>query len=242
MTINTNKSILKWENTAHITKMSIEGLVALASLAGAITAILIATKVIAGPASLALVASPAGIAVLFIAAVYFAAAAYASYQQMQKNEEIGVNGTNGKDGKDGKDANFATLVKNVLKSGTIVEETVKQEGDNDVQQLFLTLPIADYEELAKNNEPVHILLANGKVVKLAHVVPENNATEYKAQITKVAEKTTVADMKEELGITTDSQPLKVAVSNEDFEALKDKIATNLADVALENAISNAKKV
>ncbi len=33
MTINTNKSILKWENTAHITKMSIEGLVALASLA-----------------------------------------------------------------------------------------------------------------------------------------------------------------------------------------------------------------
>lgn len=242
MTINTNKSILKWENTAHITKMSIEGLVALASLAGAITAILIATKVIAGPASLALVASPAGIAVLFIAAVYFAAAAYASYQQMQKNEEIGVNGTNGKDGKDGKDANFATLVKDVVKSGTIVEETVKKDGDNDVQQLFLTLPIADYKELAKNNEPVHILLADGKVVKLAHVAPENNATEYKVQITKVAEKTTVADMKAELGMTTDSKPSKVAVSNEALEALKGKVATNLADVALENAISNAKKV
>ncbi|WP_264687885.1 hypothetical protein [Wolbachia endosymbiont (group A) of Sympetrum striolatum] len=239
MTINTNKSILKWENTAHITKMSIEGLVALASLAGAITAILIATKVIAGPASLALVASPAGIAVLFIAAVYFAAAAYASYQQMQKNEEIGVNGTNGKDGKD---ANFATLVKDVVKSGTIVEETVKKDGDNDVQQLFLTLPIADYKELAKNNEPVHILLADGKVVKLAHVAPENNATEYKVQITKVAEKTTVADMKAELGMTTDSKPSKVAVSNEALEALKVKVATNLADVALENAISNAKKV
>ncbi|WP_265016679.1 hypothetical protein [Wolbachia endosymbiont (group A) of Andrena dorsata] len=239
MTINTNKSILKWENTAHITKMSIEGLVALASLAGAITAILIATKVIAGPASLALVASPAGIAVLFIAAVYFAAAAYASYQQMQKNEEIGVNGTNGKDGKD---ANFATLVKDVVKSGTIVEETVKKEGANDVQQLFLTLPIADYKELAKNNEPVHILLADGKVVKLAHVAPENNATEYKVQITKVAEKTTVADMKAELGMTTDSKPSKVAVSNEALEALKGKVATNLADVALENAISNAKKV
>lgn len=239
MTINTNKSILKWENTAHITKMSIEGLVALASLAGAITAILIATKVIAGPASLALVASPAGIAVLFIAAVYFAAAAYASYQQMQKNEEIGVNGTNGKDGKD---ANFATLVKDVVKSGTIVEETVKKDGDNDVQQLFLTLPIADYKELAKNNEPVHILLADGKVVKLAHVTPENNATEYKVQITKVAEKTTVADMKAELGMTTDSKPSKVAVSNEALEALKGKVAANLADVALENAISNAKKV
>ncbi|WP_353282569.1 hypothetical protein [Wolbachia endosymbiont (group A) of Myopa testacea] len=239
MTINTNKSILKWENTAHITKMSIEGLVALASLAGAITAILIATKVIAGPASLALVASPAGIAVLFIAAVYFAAAAYASYQQMQKNEEIGVNGTNGKDGKD---VNFATLVKDVVKSGTIVEETVKKDGDNDVQQLFLTLPIADYKELAKNNEPVHILLADGKVVKLAHVAPENNATEYKVQITKVAEKTTVADMKAELGMTNDSKPSKVAVSNEALEALKGKVATNLADVALENAISNAKKV
>ncbi|WP_265017461.1 hypothetical protein [Wolbachia endosymbiont (group A) of Epistrophe grossularia] len=239
MTINTNKSILKWENTAHITKMSIEGLVALASLAGAITAILIATKVIAGPASLALVASPAGIAVLFIAAVYFAAAAYASYQQMQKNEEIGVNGTNSKDGKD---ANFATLVKDMVKSGTIVEETVKKDGDNDVQQLFLTLPIADYKELAKNNEPVHILLADGKVVKLAHVAPENNATEYKVQITKVAEKTTVADMKAELGMTTDSKPSKVAVSNEALEALKGKVATNLADVALENAISNAKKV
>lgn len=67
--------------------MSIEGLVAVASLAGAITAILIATKVIAGPASLALVASPAGIAVLFIAAAYFAAAAYCSYQQMNATKE-----------------------------------------------------------------------------------------------------------------------------------------------------------
>ncbi len=84
----TIKNVLKWENTAHITKMSIEGLVATASLAAAITTLLIATKVIAGPASLALVASPAGIAVLFIAAIYFAAAAYVSYQQMYKNEEI----------------------------------------------------------------------------------------------------------------------------------------------------------
>ncbi|WP_353282716.1 hypothetical protein [Wolbachia endosymbiont (group A) of Pogonocherus hispidulus] len=79
---------MKWENTAHITKMGIEGTVALASLAAAITTILIATKVIAGPTSLALIASPAGIAVLFIAAVYFAAQAYSSYQQMYKNEEI----------------------------------------------------------------------------------------------------------------------------------------------------------
>ncbi|WP_338406264.1 MULTISPECIES: hypothetical protein [unclassified Wolbachia] len=86
MTTNKDQNIWKWENTAHITKMGIEGTVALASLAAAITTILIATKVIAGPASLALVASPAGIAVLFIAAVYFAAQAYSSYQQMNVME------------------------------------------------------------------------------------------------------------------------------------------------------------
>ncbi|WP_353288982.1 hypothetical protein [Wolbachia endosymbiont (group A) of Pogonocherus hispidulus] len=238
MTINTNKSILKWENTAHITKMSIEGLVALASLAGAITAILIATKVIAGPASLALVASPAGIAVLFIAAVYFAAAAYASYQQMQKNEEIGVNGTNGKDGKD---ANFATLVKDVVKSGTIVEETVKKDGNNDVQQLFLTLPIADYKELAKNNEPVHILLADGKVVKLDHKAPDASATEYKVRLTSVGGKDQPADMKAELGIDADSKSLKVAVSNKDLEALKNGVSTKLGEVAVNAALSKIAK-
>ncbi|MDX5526823.1 MAG: hypothetical protein O7167_02950 [Wolbachia endosymbiont of Andrena nigroaenea] len=231
MTINTNKSILKWENTAHITKMSIEGLVALASLAGAITTILIATKVIAGPASLALVASPAGIAVLFIAAVYFAAAAYASYQQMQKNEEIGVNG------KDGKDANFAALVGDVLKNGTIVKETVKKDGENDVQQLFLTLPIADYKELAKNNEPVHILLANGKVVELDHKVLDANATEYKVQLTSVAGKDQPADMKAELGMAADSKSLKVVVSDKDLEALKNGVSTKLGEVAVDAALS-----
>lgn len=226
-------SILKWENTAHITKMGIEGTVALASLAGAITAILIATKVIAGPASLALIASPAGIAVLFIAAVYFAAAAYVSYQQMYA---IGAEGPRGKEGDN---ADFATLVSDVLKSGTIVEE---KEGENDVQQLFLTLPIADYKELAKNNGPVHILLADGKVVELAQVALGDNATEYKVQITKVAKKTTVADMKAELGMTTDPKPLKVAVSDKDFEALKNGVSTKLGDVAVNAAIFKVQAV
>lgn len=95
MTTDKDQTIWKWENTAHITKMSIEGLVAVASLAGAIIAILIATKVIAGPASLALVASPAGIAVLFIAAIYSAAAAYVSYQQMNAIGEKGPQGEKG---------------------------------------------------------------------------------------------------------------------------------------------------
>ncbi|MDR2831937.1 MAG: hypothetical protein LBV62_03420, partial [Rickettsiales bacterium] len=84
-------SILKWGNAVHITKMSIEGIVAVASLAAAITTMLIATNVIAGPASLALVSAitnPAGIAVLFIAATYFAAQAYCSWKQMHKNAEM----------------------------------------------------------------------------------------------------------------------------------------------------------
>ncbi|GFY65385.1 uncharacterized protein TNIN_38871 [Trichonephila inaurata madagascariensis] len=232
-------SILKWENTAHITKMGIEGTVALASLAGAITAILIATKVIAGPASLALIASPAGIAVLFIAAVYFAALAYASYQQMQKNEEIGMNSTNGKDGKDGKDANFATLVKDVVKSGTIIEETVK-EDENDVQQLFLTLSITDYKALVKNNEVVHILLPDGKVVELDHKAPDANATEYKVQLTSVDGKNQLAEMKEKLDMTAD--PLKVAVSDKDLEALKNEVSTKLGEIAVNAAISKAQAV
>ncbi|WP_353270041.1 hypothetical protein [Wolbachia endosymbiont (group A) of Myopa testacea] len=238
MTINTNKSILKWENTAHITKMSIEGLVALASLAGAITTILIATKVIAGPASLALVASAAGIAVLFIAAVYFASAAYASYQQMQKNEEIGVNGTNGKDGKDGangKDADFSVLLGDMVKSSTIVEERVKKDSENNVQQLSLKPPI---KKLIKNNESV------GKVVKTDHETPDANATEYKIQSTNIDSKDQPTDMKEELGMAADSKSLKVAVSDSDKdpEDSKNGVSTKLGKVAVNEATSKIAKL
>ncbi|WP_253301919.1 hypothetical protein [Wolbachia endosymbiont of Psylliodes chrysocephala] len=109
MTTGKDQTILKWENTADITKVVIEGAVALASLAGAITTILIATKVIAGPASLALVASPAGIAVLFIAAVYFAAQAYSSYQQMNVME--GAKGEKGDKGEALNDNDFNEKVK-----------------------------------------------------------------------------------------------------------------------------------
>jgi hypothetical protein len=72
--------------------MSIEGTVALASLAAAITTVLIATNIVAVPESLAFISTivnPIGIAVLFIAAIYFATLAYCSYKQMHKNEEIG---------------------------------------------------------------------------------------------------------------------------------------------------------
>ncbi len=116
MTTDKDQTIWKWENTAHITKIGIEGTVALASLAGAITAILIATKVIAGPASLALVASPAGIAVLFIAAIYSAAAAYVSYQQMNAIGEKGPEGKQGPQGAIDKEA-----LKTIIQDAEIME-------------------------------------------------------------------------------------------------------------------------
>ena len=118
MTAGKDQTILKWENTADITKVVIEGAVALASLAGAITAILIATKVIAGPASLALVASPAGIAVLFIAAVYFAALAYSSYQQMNA---VGDKGPQGEKGEALTDNDFKEKVKASLEDPSVTE-------------------------------------------------------------------------------------------------------------------------
>lgn len=107
MTTDKDQTIWKWRNTAHITKMSIEGLVAVASLAGAITAILIATKVIAGPA---------GIAVLFIAAIYSAAAAYVSYQQMNAIGEKGPEGKQGPQGAIDKEA-----LKTIIQDAEIME-------------------------------------------------------------------------------------------------------------------------
>lgn len=234
MTTDKDQSIWKWENTAHITKMSIEGLVAVASLAGAITAILIATKVIAGPASLALVASPAGIAVLFIAAVYFAAAAYASYQQMNAME-----GAKGKDGANGKDADFAALVGDVIKKGEIVKEN---------QQLSLKLSKSDYDPLVSSNMAedaeitLKILLAANKEteVKFKHVANANDGGNCKVQLTSVGDKDQLADMKRALDMTVDSELLKVAVSNKDMGALKADVTTNLVNVAVEKAISKVK--
>ncbi|WP_265024850.1 MULTISPECIES: hypothetical protein [unclassified Wolbachia] len=223
-------TIWKLKNIAPITKMSIESTVATASLAAAITTLLIATKVIAGPASLALIASPAGIAVLFIVAVYFAAAAYASYQQMHKNEEIGVNV---------KDTDFFVLLGDMVKSGEVVEEN---------QKLNLKLSKDDYEAL-RNGKNVgdegilNVLLKNKSVeVKFKHVAVANDNDNYKLELISVDGEVQLAEMKKRLAMAPDSKSLTVAVSNEALEALKGKVVTNLADVALENAISNAKKV
>ncbi|MCA4774254.1 hypothetical protein IHO13_03300, partial [Wolbachia endosymbiont of Mansonella perstans] len=89
-------------NTLPIIKMSVEGTVALASLAAAITMVLIATNIVALPESLVFISTivnPIGIAALFIVAMYFATLAYCSYKQMGKNEEIGEAKTSAKNAK-----------------------------------------------------------------------------------------------------------------------------------------------
>ncbi|MGL9688992.1 MAG: hypothetical protein ACR5K6_04535 [Wolbachia sp.] len=114
-----NTSTWKWGNTVHITKMGIEGTVALASLAAAITTVLIATNIVAVPKSLALISTivnPIGIAALFIAAIYFTILAISSYQQMRKNEEIGEAKSSGGAGEvEAKIADLATKTELVQK-------------------------------------------------------------------------------------------------------------------------------
>lgn len=224
-------SIWKLKTTAPITKMSIESTVATASLAAAITTLLIATKVIAGPASLALIASPVGIAVLFIAAVYFAALAISSYQQMHKNEEIGVNG---------KDADFSVLLGDMVKGGTIVEE---KKGENDVQQLFLKLSKDAYKALTKgkneNDEVVlNVLFTSSESVevKFAYVTAADDNGNYQMQLTSVNGKDQPADMKEELIMNGNSSSLKIVLSVKNPEDLKKEILTELQEVAVNATI------
>lgn len=217
-------NIWKLKNIAPITKMGIEGTVATASLAAAITTVLIATKVIAGPA---------GIAALFIAAVYFAAAAYASYQQMHKNEEIGVNGKDGEDGKNGKDADFSVLLGDAIKKGEIVEES---------QKLNLKLSKDDYQALTNDKEEnsevvLHVLSESKSVeVKFKHVAAANDNDNYKVELTSVDSEDQLADMKEKLSMN-DSNPLKVAVSDKGLEALKNEVSAKLGEVAVNVALS-----
>ncbi|MGX9891958.1 hypothetical protein [Wolbachia endosymbiont of Protocalliphora sialia] len=90
-------SIWKLKNIVPITKMGVEATFAIASLTTAITIIrdfkgTPPPLVFLGPSgpefAIFIICLFAAIAVLFIAAIYFAAAACASYQQMHKNEEI----------------------------------------------------------------------------------------------------------------------------------------------------------
>ncbi|MDG7053677.1 MAG: hypothetical protein LKM45_07525 [Wolbachia endosymbiont of Alcedoecus sp.] len=124
-----NTSIWKWRNTAHITKMVIEGTAALASLAAAITTVLVATNIVAVPKSLAFISTivnPIGITALFIAAIYFTILAISSYQQMHKNEEISEAGTSAKNVKATKEVE--ELIQSKIEAKTkdlVTEEALK---------------------------------------------------------------------------------------------------------------------
>ncbi|MCV3769606.1 MAG: hypothetical protein K0T53_02715 [Wolbachia pipientis] len=235
--MTTKSSIWKWENTAPVIKTSIESTVVVASLAAAITTILVATNAITGPTFLVSAANPIGIATLFVITAYFTAKAISSYQQMHAIEKA-----QSKTDNDYKDTNFATLIDDVVKSGKIIEKKVQGIDGKSTQQLFLILPINDYKALVGNDKKaVHVLLAGKKVeVELAHTDPKDNASEYKAKVTKVGGKDQLADMKTELGMNNASS-LKVAVSNQDLKALKANVSAKLADVAVEEAIEKARK-
>ncbi|NSM56188.1 hypothetical protein HET73_00490 [Wolbachia endosymbiont of Atemnus politus] len=146
-------SIWKWGNTVHITKMGIEGTVALASLAAAITTVLIAANIVAAPESLALIITivdPIGIAALFLIAVYFATLAYCSYKKMHKNEEINGAETSGNVGEtkvtienvrkeiEVKTANLATQADLDKKDdkGEIISTVLDGLSEDSVQQQF----------------------------------------------------------------------------------------------------------
>ncbi|WP_025264086.1 hypothetical protein [Wolbachia endosymbiont of Onchocerca volvulus] len=236
--MTTKPNVWKWKNTVSVTKTSIEGVIVVTSLAAAITTVLVATNVIAGPAFLASVSNPVGIAALFIITAYFTVKTISSYQQMYAME-----GVQGKAGKDGKDANFAVLIGDSVKSGEIVEKKVQETDGRHTQQLFLVLPINDYKALAGDDKKaVHVLLAGKKVeVELAHVDPKDDASEYKVKVAKVGGKDQLADMKTELGMSN-SNLLRVAVSNQDLKALKANVSAKLADIAVEAAIEKAGKV
>ncbi|MGL9761819.1 MAG: hypothetical protein ACR5LB_06510 [Wolbachia sp.] len=126
-----NTSIWKLRNTVHITKIGIESTVALASLAAAITTVLIATNIVAVPESLALISTivnPIGIAALFIAAIYFTILAISSCQQMRKNEEIGEAKSSGGAGEvEAKIADLAT--KTELSTKADKSDVDRQIGD-----------------------------------------------------------------------------------------------------------------
>ncbi|QKX02414.1 hypothetical protein [Wolbachia endosymbiont of Dirofilaria (Dirofilaria) immitis] len=235
--MNTKPSIWKWENTASVAKTSIEGIVVVASLAAAITTILVTTNVIVGPEFLASVANPIGIGVLLVLAIYFTVKAISSYQQIYAME-----GVQGKAGRDGKDASFAALISDAIKSGEIIEKKVQGTDGKDTKQLFLVLPINDYKTLVGNDKKgVHVLVAGKKVeVELAHVDPKDDASEYKVKVTKVGGKDQLTDMKTELGMSN-SNSLKVAVSNQDLKALRANISAKLVDVAVEAAIEKTGK-
>ena len=175
-----NTSIWKWGNTVHITKMGIEGTVALTSLAAAITAVLIATNIVAVPESLALISTivnPIGIAALFIATIYFTILAISSYQQMHKNEEINGAETSAENAKATKEVEELIQSKIEAKTKDLVTEealktALKAKADKtaleEVQESITSLTTNFGKKLNSSDlkEKVKTVLQNPEVTAL----------------------------------------------------------------------------
>jgi hypothetical protein len=242
MTVQTqDQSIWKWKNTAHISKAGLQASFAIAAIAIAATTIYAAAKGIALSSLLpAFLANPWVIAAIaFVAAMFLIATAISSYQQLYSMEE--AKGQDGQPGQKGDTADFSILLGDaIIKSGTI---SVVESGEEDkkTEELFLVLPIDDYKALIGNDKKgVHVLLA-GEKVEFEHKDPAEGAKEYKVKVTKVGKKVQPANMKAELGMAKEANSLKVAVSNKDYEALKNDVPAKLQEVAVNAAISEALK-
>ncbi|MCA4773901.1 hypothetical protein [Wolbachia endosymbiont of Mansonella perstans] len=227
-------SIWKWENTAPITKMGIEVVVAAAAVTIAATTIYATAKGVALSSTfLAYLANPWAIAIIaFVAAAYLIATAVSSCQQLRSMG--GVQGKAGKDGKDGKDADFSALVGDAVKDAKIVEKEVT-ENKESVKKLYL--------ELSDDNRKV---LLGEKGEKDLYVIFKNKEGEYTSiQLNyKVEDKGVVVtndfvELKETLGRTKEATSLKVTVSNKSHEALKSDVSAKLQEVAVDAAIFGA---
>ncbi|MGL9731934.1 MAG: hypothetical protein ACR5KX_03970 [Wolbachia sp.] len=233
MTVQTqDQSIWKLKNTAHITKTTMEFGFAVAAVATAATVIYAAAKGVTLSSALpAFLANPWVIAaIVSYVAIYFVARSISSYQQLYSME--GAKGQDGTPGVNGKDTDFSALLGDAVKSG----EIVKGEGD----KLLLKLSDQVKEALTKNNTgKVLYLFSIGKdTTVLNYTVNENVITVNSIEIdgTKYSNH---AEIMKALGAAENATSLKVAVSNQDHETLKDGVSAKLADVAVEGAIKKA---
>ncbi|MDR1139817.1 MAG: hypothetical protein LBJ80_01815 [Rickettsiales bacterium] len=235
MTVQTQNqnspSIWEWKNTAHIAKAGLQASFAIAAIAIAATTIYAAAKGIALSSVLpAFLANPWVIATIaVVAAAYLIATAISSYQQMYSME--GAKGQDGTPGVNGNNADFSALLGDAVKGGDIF---VKDNA------LFLKLSKEDYNTLTqgKNADDEVILYVlsikdgapEAVLVKFSYVKDANDGNNYKVELTSTTDK-------KAFRMADNATSLEVAVSNENPEALKNKVSAKLADVAVDAAIT-----
>ncbi|MGL9681948.1 MAG: hypothetical protein ACR5K2_03100 [Wolbachia sp.] len=233
MTVQTqDQSIWKLKNTAHITKTTMEFGFAVAAVATAATVIYAAAKGVALSSALpAFLANPLVIAaIICYVATYFVARSISSYQQLYSIE--GAKCQDGTPGVNGKNTDFSALLGDAVKNG----EIIKGEGD----KLLLKLSDQVKEAVTKNNAgKVLYLFSIGKdTTVLNYTVNENVITVDSIEVGKT-KYSNHAEIMKALGAAEDATSLKVAVSNQNHETLKDSVSAKLVDFAVEGAIKKA---